>query len=71
MRARLFNRRRAMKILTMKQTRELVLYSPTHIYRLEKAGQFPKRVKLGEHRIGFLESEILVWLKSKIDLRSE
>jgi len=31
----------------MRQFKELVLYSPQHIARLERAGQFPKRVHLG------------------------
>lgn len=34
----------AMRILSKRQVKELVLYSPQHIARLEAAGQFPKRV---------------------------
>lgn len=33
-----------MRILSERQVKELVLYTPQHIARLEKAGQFPKRV---------------------------
>ncbi len=33
-----------MRILSKRQLKELVLYSPQHIARLEKAGLFPKRV---------------------------
>ena len=33
-----------MRILSKRQVKELVLNSPQHIARLEKAGQFPKRV---------------------------
>jgi len=33
-----------MRILSKRQLKELVLYSPQHIARLEKVGQFPKRV---------------------------
>ena len=33
-----------MRILSKKDLRALVLYSPAHIDRLEKAGLFPKRV---------------------------
>ena len=36
-----------MRILSKRQLKELVLYSPHHVARLEKAGQFPKRVQLG------------------------
>jgi prophage regulatory protein len=33
-------------------------YSYCHLYRLERAGLFPKRRKLGPGRVGWLESEI-------------
>lgn len=58
-----------MRILSIKQVRELVLYSPQHIYRLEQAGKFPKRVRLGPNRVGWIESEVLEWLNSRIDDR--
>jgi len=35
-----------MRILSKRQVKEMVLYSPQHIARLEKAGQFPKRVQI-------------------------
>ncbi|MBS8271732.1 transcriptional regulator, partial [Halomonas litopenaei] len=35
-----------MRILSKRQVKELVLYSPQHTARLEKAGLFPKRVQL-------------------------
>ena len=58
-----------MKILSKKALRELVLYSPQHIARLEKAGKFPKRVKLGENRVGWVEQEVLDWLDKRLILR--
>ncbi|MDA7430277.1 AlpA family phage regulatory protein [Primorskyibacter aestuariivivens] len=47
-----------MRILSKRQVKELVLYSPQHT-RLEKAGQFPKRVQLGSNRVGWVEDEVL------------
>ncbi len=35
-----------------------VAYSPSSLYRLEAAGQFPRRVKLGPRSVGWIESEI-------------
>lgn len=55
-----------MRILSKKALKELVLYSPQHIARLEKAGQFPKRVQLGSNRVGWVESEVLDWLEERI-----
>lgn len=58
-----------MKILSKRQLRELVLYSPQHIARLEKAGQFPKRVQLGPNRVGWVEAEVLEWLRTRLECR--
>ena len=59
----------AMRILSKRQLKELVLYSPQHIARLEAAGKFPQRVKLGANRVGWVESEVLDWLQERIDRR--
>ena len=58
-----------MRILSKRQLREVVLYSPQHIARLEKAGQFPKRVQLGPCRVGWVEDEVLDWLTSRLNRR--
>ncbi len=58
-----------MRILSKRQLKELVLYSPQHIARLEKAGQFPKRVHLGPSRVGWVEAEVLDWLQKRLDRR--
>ena len=58
-----------MRILSKRQVKELVLYSPQHVARLEAAGQFPKRVRLGQNRVGWVEDEVLDWLQQRIDRR--
>ena len=58
-----------MRILSKRQVKELVLYSPQHIARLEKAGLFPKRVPLGPNRVGWVESEVLEWLEERLNAR--
>ena len=58
-----------MRILSKRDLKELVLYSPQHVARLEKAGKFPKRVQLGPNRVGWLESEVLDWLTERLELR--
>lgn len=57
------------KMLNKKQLKETVLYSPQHIARLERAGQFPKRVKLGTNRVGWVEQEVDAWLQERISAR--
>lgn len=58
-----------MRILSKRQLRELVLYSPQHIARLEKVGAFPLRVNLGPNRVGWVEDEVLDWLKVRLQRR--
>lgn len=58
-----------LKILSRIQLAELLPYSLSHIARLEKAGRFPKRIKLGANRVGWLESEIDDWLNQRISQR--
>ena len=60
-----------MRILSKRQLKELVLYSPQHVARLEKAGQFPKRVQLGPNRVGWVEDEVLDWLSVRLESREE
>ncbi|MCA9860501.1 MAG: AlpA family phage regulatory protein [Thermomicrobiales bacterium] len=60
-----------MKMLSKRQVKDLVLYSPQHIARLEAAGEFPKRVQLGSNRVGWVEGEVLEWLRKRIDARDQ
>lgn len=60
-----------MRMISRRQLKELVLYSPQHIARLEKAGKFPKRVNLGQCRVGWVEQEVLDWLRVRIEQRDQ
>ena len=63
-----------MRLLSKRQLKELVLYSPQHIQRLETANRFPQRVRLGNgprSRVGWIESEVLEWLRQRIDARQQ
>ncbi|MCG3267132.1 AlpA family transcriptional regulator [Yoonia sp. I 8.24] len=60
-----------MKMLSKRQVSEMVLYSPQHIARLEAAGAFPKRVKLGHNRVGWLEGEVQDWIQRRVAERDQ
>jgi prophage regulatory protein len=47
-----------------------VLYSRGHIHRLELNGKFPKRVPIGDFRIGWVEEEIDAYVADRIKSRS-
>ncbi len=53
------------RILTKKDLKQHVPFTSHHIARLEKAGQFPKRLQLGPNRVGWLEREIQAWVDEK------
>lgn len=58
-----------MRLVTKKQLRNIVPYSSAHIDRLEKAGEFPPRVRLGANRVGWLEAEVQEWIAAKASER--
>ncbi|MGH6870023.1 MAG: helix-turn-helix transcriptional regulator [Rhizomicrobium sp.] len=45
-------------------------YSPQHIARLEAAGKFPKRVRLGANRVAWLMAELEQWVEQKASSRA-
>jgi len=55
-----------MRILRQRHVCERVGYSPMHIWRLEKAGRFPRRLKLGPNSVGWLAEEIDDWIKARV-----
>lgn len=53
------------RIITKKELRLLVPYTPQHILRLEKSGRFPKRIVIGPRRVGWRLSHIERWLAER------
>lgn len=47
----------------------IVPYSMNHIRRLEKAGQFPKRFRIGANRVGWVRAEVEQWLNDRMGER--
>jgi prophage regulatory protein len=59
------------RLVTKKELRSLfgVPYSFAHIARLEAAGQFPKRVRLGACRVAWLAEEVQNWIDERVATR--
>ena len=57
------------RILSQKELASRVPYSPVQIWRLEKAGTFPRRITLGPNRVGWVEAEVEAWLRKRMDDR--
>ena len=54
------------RFLRMPEVRSITALSRAHIYLLISKDEFPKQYKLGERAAGWLESEVLGWMQSKI-----
>ena len=59
------------QVVSKKELRTVcgIPYSPQHIARLEAAGQFPKRIRLGQNRVVWLLKEVEEWLDARIAKR--
>jgi prophage regulatory protein len=57
---------RSLRIIDKKELRRLVPYTPQHIARLEAAGLFPRRIRLGENRVGWIEAEVHEWIEARM-----
>jgi prophage regulatory protein len=59
------------QVVSKKELRTVcgVPYCPQHIARLEAAGQFPKRIWLGQNRVAWLLREVEEWLDERIAKR--
>ena len=56
------------RIISSRERRQRIPYSDMHIWRLEKAGKFPRRIKLGPSptgRVGWRLSEIMNWIEER------
>ena len=57
------------RILRQPTVEERVGVHGVTLWRWERAGQFPKRVKLGPHAVGWIESEVNDWLAQRAEDR--
>ncbi len=54
-----------LKLLNQKQIVDLVGLSRTTIWRLERAGQFPRRLKVSRKAVRWIQAEIVDWINSR------
>ncbi len=54
-------------LVSKKDLRTLgIPYSFAHIARLEAAGRFPKRIRLGQCRVAWLYEDVVKWVQDRI-----
>lgn len=54
------------KFVSKKQVREMITLSFAQIDRLERDRKFPSRIRLGQNRVVWIESEIFEWISKRI-----
>ena len=54
-----------MKFIRLRDVEERTGLSDTTIWRYERAGNFPSRRRLGLNAVGWLDTEIDQWIKSR------
>lgn len=55
-----------MRLLSKKEVCIRTTYSRAHLDRLEAEGRFPKRVRLGQARVAWVEDEVDEWIASRV-----
>lgn len=60
-----------MKVIRIAQVIAVTGLSKATIYRYMDKGVFPRRIKLGEHSVGWIEEEVIAWIESRVQARDE
>ena len=56
------------RALRLRQVCQLTGLGRSMIYQMQAEGRFPQRIKLGERAVGWLESEVRDWLRTRVEL---
>jgi prophage regulatory protein len=58
------------RILLEDEVVALTRLSPVTLWRLERKTAFPRRIKLGAKRVGWIEAEVLGWIAARMSDRA-
>jgi prophage regulatory protein len=56
-----------MKFIRFKELKMLVPLGRSTIWRMERDGRFPKRRRIGRCATAWLESEVLQWMRDRLE----
>ena len=57
------------RLITADELSTIVPFPRVHLGRLEKAGRFPRRLKIGERRVAWRLSDVLQWIEDRAEER--
>ena len=53
------------RMLKKREVCKLLSVSPATLDRWENAGDFPRRIAIGNFRVGWWEAEVMAWLETR------
>jgi prophage regulatory protein len=59
------------RFLRIREVKRITGLPTSSLYEAIAAGDFPKQIRLGTKRVGWIEREILEWQKARIAERDE
>ncbi len=65
--SRSIENRNRIQILRLRQVCEITGIGRSLIYQLEAMRQFPVRVRIGSRAVGWVESEVQLWLAGRLE----
>ena len=54
------------KILFKREISEITRLSHNALWRMEQKNMFPRRIKIGQQRVAWIESEVREWLAARM-----
>lgn len=60
-----------MRLIKLKEVKEMTTLAKPTIYRLIAAGMFPKQVSTGDRSVAWVEKEVEDWIFKKMSERDE
>src|SRR5690606_35481550 len=61
-------RRGPMRMLQLAQVMDVTDLRKTKIYELQAEGEFPMRVKITTHAVGWIEEEVQAWIARRVEV---
>jgi prophage regulatory protein len=59
------------RFVRLREVKEMTGLGETRILELEKAGKFPRRVKISDRAVAWVESELIDWRERLLASRTE
>ena len=60
------NSENRLNLLSLDDLQRIVPLSRTTIWRLERQGEFPRRIRIGPNRVAWVETEVEAWISERV-----